>query len=89
MSKNANALLTECLVFITELGHGPACNTWSGRRDSKCDCDIPGLIRRINRQLKLNAPLERSAERRYAPRGCWQFWRWTMNDELADNGAVW
>jgi hypothetical protein len=50
----SDALLAECLVFIEELGHGPACDTWSSRRDAKCDCDIPRLIRRVKKQLKAN-----------------------------------
>jgi len=57
MNKNdcAASLLAECLVFIEELGHGPACDTWSGRRNAECDCDIPSLIRRIKKQLKVKA----------------------------------
>ena len=50
----SDALLAECLVFIEELGHGPACDSWSGRRDTRCDCDIPRLIRRVKKQLKAN-----------------------------------
>jgi hypothetical protein len=55
MSVSSTALLAECLVFIEELGHGPACDTWSGRRDAKCDCNIPLLIRMVKQQLKANA----------------------------------
>ena len=54
----SDALLAECLVFIEELGHGPACDIWSGRRDAKCDCDIPRLIRRVKKQLKANDKIE-------------------------------
>jgi hypothetical protein len=50
----SDALLAECLVFLEELGHGPACCIWSGRRDAKCDSDIPRLIRRVQKQLKAN-----------------------------------
>ena len=51
----SDALLAECLVFIEELGHGPACYTWSSRRAAKCDCEIPRLIRRVKKQLTANA----------------------------------
>jgi len=54
VSVPSDTLLAECLVFIEELGHGPACDIWSGRRDTRCDCDIPRLIRRVKKQLKAN-----------------------------------
>lgn len=47
-----NILLGECLNFLKEVGHGPACDAWSRNRDVKCDCDIPKLIKRV--QLQLN-----------------------------------
>jgi hypothetical protein len=62
MLVRSDTLLAECLIFIEELGHGPACNIWSGRRDAKCDCDIPRLIRKVTKQLKANARIDGQKE---------------------------
>ena len=61
VSVPSDTLLAECLVFIEELGHGPACCSWSSRRDAKCDCGIPRLIRRVKQQLKANVAVRRDA----------------------------
>ena len=51
-------LLTECLLLIEEIEHGPTCNMWSNHRDAKCDCDVPLLISRIKKQLKSTQNLD-------------------------------